>query len=363
MKIYSDRKYLIGDTPHVVMLYPFWGKNPEDSTEPTAGKFDKYAQSGNSIFQLSPIEDADLAVLPFSFEHIYSKKDLMDLALQFSKMACEENKKIAIFYWSDWDYTVPIDNAVIFRTSLYRSIRKPYEFSMPAWSEDLLEKYLGGKIPIRRKGKRPIVGFCGLSAPPNKALRTETLIKIKWIRDQIVSPDVREKYRFSPYIGHAIRGRCLGNLSRDSSLETNFIIRKTFGGVRYLPDGRIDTQALMKEREDYVQNMIDSDYILCCRGAGNYSNRLYETLCCGRIPIIIDTDCVLPYDFEVDWKKFCVWVDETEIDSITEKVLQFHERFSEEEFIDLQRTCRMIWQDYLCPEGFFERFHRHFVSC
>jgi len=49
------------------------------------------------------------------------------------------------------------------------------------------------------------------------------------------------------------------------------------------------------------------------------SYRLYEALCCGRIPVFIDTDCVLPYDFMIDWKKYFVWVDQSELPLIAEK--------------------------------------------
>jgi len=72
-------------------------------------------------------------------------------------------------------------------------------------------------------------------------------------------------------------------------------------------------------RLEFLQNMIGSDYVFCCRGAGNFSYRLYEALCCGRIPVFIDTDCVLPYDFMIDWKKYFVWVDQSELPLIAEK--------------------------------------------
>ena len=100
---------------------------------------------------------------------------------------------------------------------------------------------------------------------------------------------------------------------------------------------------MQKARQEYVQNMIESDYILCARGAGNFSYRLYETLSCGRIPVFIDTDCVLPYNFAIEWKKYCVWVNEGELSHIAEKVAEFHSRLSPQEFLDLQSACRRLW--------------------
>jgi hypothetical protein len=119
----------------------------------------------------------------------------------------------------------------------------------------------------------------------------------------------------------------------------------------------------VNEREDfrkvYAQNMAGSDYILCCRGYGNYSWRFYETLSCGKIPVFIDSDCILPYDFELDWKKYCVWIKEDEIPVIADKIMEFHEKFSEKEFIDLQIECRKTWEERLSPEGFFRNLYRH----
>lgn len=88
----------------------------------------------------------------------------------------------------------------------------------------------------------------------------------------------------------------------------------------------MDKNLIQKQnaRYEFVKNMQESDYIINCRGSGNYSHRLIETLCCGKIPIFIDTDCVLPYDSAINWKNYCIWVEENEVPFIAEKVLDFH---------------------------------------
>ncbi len=111
---------------------------------------------------------------------------------------------------------------------------------------------------------------------------------------------------------------------------------------------------------EFVNNIFNTDYTVCIRGGGNFSKRLYETLCCGRIPIFVDTDSVLPYDFAVDWKRYCVWIDRSEVPHIAEKVAGFHAGLSPNDFEDLQRECRKLWQDRLSRQGFFDHFHEHF---
>jgi hypothetical protein len=98
---------------------------------------------------------------------------------------------------------------------------------------------------------------------------------------------------------------------------------------------------------------LNSDYTLCVRGIGNNSVRFYETICCGRIPIFVNTDSVLPFEHLINWKALCVWVDEKEIDNIAEVVANYHKKISPQEFIDLQIQLRNIWKQYFSPEGFF----------
>ena len=149
-------------------------------------------------------------------------------------------------------------------------------------------------------------------------------------------------------------------MSSSKYLETDFILRDKFAGGYYLPDGTVDYELKKKVRTEYANNILDNDYTLCVSGSGNFSYRLYETLSCGRIPLFVDTDSPLPYDFIIDWKKYCVWIDQTEVNRIDEIVRKFHEQISPDAFIEMQRACRRLWLDYLSPEGFYANFYRHF---
>jgi hypothetical protein len=147
---------------HVAMLYPFWGKNPEDPQDPSSGRYDRYVELGRDIFTMIPVlEEADLAVLPASWERVCQDPRARDLAGRFVEQVRRTGKRLVVFYWSDAYDVVPLENASVFRTSFHRSTRKPHEFAMPAWSEDLVEKYLDGHLPLRDKQENPVVGFCG----------------------------------------------------------------------------------------------------------------------------------------------------------------------------------------------------------
>nr|MDQ3805076.1 glycosyltransferase family 47 protein [Acidobacteriota bacterium] len=155
------------------------------------------------------------------------------------------------------------------------------------------------------------------------------------------------------------RAQALYILSRSADVQTNIIVRDGWFN-RAFENGGVNVPLVRQSRAEFYENMFGSDYVLCARGMGNYSIRFYETLCSGRIPVFVNTDCVLPFEEWVDWRQYCVWVEEEELPHIAERVAEFHERLSPAEFQDLQMACRRLWEEWLSPYGFFKNFHRHF---
>lgn len=342
LKLYADKSWLPAGANHVVMLYPFWGQNPEDPHDVSHGRFDRYTDTGKHFFQMAPLAEADLAVLPCSWETIIDQPEAMRRAEQFIAQARQAGKRTVIFFWSDSDVAIDLDAVIVFRTSFYRSKRKPNEFAMPAWSEDLVTRYLEGQLPIRAKSAKPTIGFCGYAPAPPIYAQLKRALGLAVL----------------PKVDASIRQAALQTLAHNSWLNTNFVVREHFFGHLSLKSTN-GFNALQRARDEYVRNLVNSDYVLCARGAGNFSYRLYETLNCGRIPVFVDTDCVLPYDSIIPWKESMVWVDETQVNQIAVKIAEFHNALSASEFVSLQRRCQMLWEQYLSPEGFFENFHRH----
>ena len=356
-KIFSDRSYLPEGIGHVAMLYPFWGKNPEDDKDLQSGRYDHYAEIGHSFFEMTSLSEADIAVLPTPWKFVRDNEIAHNQAIQFAEKANQAGKKVVVFFAGDWLEEVPIKNSIIFRTSFFRSNRKPNEFAMPAWSQDFLEKYLNSQLITRQKQAKPTVGFCGYAPPYGLSFSSRKLKEIIRCGASIVGIT----RRFPSKSGHTSRARALYALSKSPLVETNFSVRDHFAfanGGSLLPGGQANLVGQF--RQEFMQNMVDSDYILCTRGLGNYSLRLYEALSCGRIPVFIDTNCVLPYDFAIEWKKYCVWVDESELPLIAQKVAEFHDKLSPQEFVDLQYECRKLWEQWLSPEAFFANLYRHF---
>ena len=368
MRIFSDRRYLAEKQPHVLMLDPFWGEKGE-TTRPDIVP---YMDIGHRLFQMVPLENADVAVLPADWEDVSRDGKAKNLAIEFADLVKRAGKKVAIFFVTDSDEAVPIENAIVFRTSYHRSQRRPNEFAMPFWCDDFLERYLDSRLALRAKSEKPAVGFCGWAYSPRGSIgRVKTwclkgypslaIIELRLLfsfyGSQIFECKMADLAR-----GQFLRTRVMRALSRSELVETNFIVRDGFLSGAYLGNDKWDQDLFAKARQDYVHNMLDSEYVLCTRGVGNYSIRFYETMSCGRVPLFIDTDCGLPYDWLINWRQQFMWVEERDVPSVAERLVTFHNSLSPEDFQNLQVNCRKLWEDWLSPVGFFSNFYRHFES-
>lgn len=91
------------------------------------------------------------------------------------------------------------------------------------------------------------------------------------------------------------------------------------------------------ELNEYINHLERNTYIVCPRGTENYSYRIYETLSRGRIPVIIDTDVVLPA--EIDWDYLSVRVPYESLDRIFDIVLRDYNSWSGSEFVARQNEA------------------------
>ena len=99
-----------------------------------------------------------------------------------------------------------------------------------------------------------------------------------------------------------------------------------------------------------------NDYTFCYRGAANYSLRFYESLCLGRIPLFINTDCKLPFEDQINWRDICIWVDVSELSRIGDIIMTFHHSMTKNKFIEKQVYCRELWLKYFSKQGFYSQF-------
>ena len=355
LRIYTDRRYLPEGLPHVAFLYPFWGKSAEDASNPTSYRYDRYIDAAAHSFKMTSLEEAQVALLPFDWSHAHPER--RSAAEQMSQAAALQNIPLAVFYLDDATTAVELENSLVFRTSASGSTRRPNETVIPAWSEDFVEHYCQGKVPIRSKSSQPVVGYCGYGSlvKSRNALKENLRLRLGAMPN---AARIAAKFGIDlvkhplPWLyGSRIRSQALFILARSPGLDCNFIIRDVLHHTEKLT---------LAQRQEFVDNMLGSDYILCTRGGGNFSYRFYETLSCGRIPVFINTDCELPFKEWIDWKRYCVWVEEEDLPHLGARIREFHDRLTPQQFRDLQWACRNLWLEWLSPQGFLANFHRYF---
>jgi hypothetical protein len=336
INIFSDLSLLNHGEEPVTMLLPFIKKDNLNITNTTYNPFDVYKKMGKSFFNFCSLEKSDIAVFPIRWEDVTINESKLASFKIFYDQVQDYGIPIIIFFLSDSDQPITIKNTTIFRTSLKQSIKRENEFAFPGFGDDIIGRFFLGNQQVRIKEKKATLGFTGYAPKPS------------YIRDIYNWTESFFGFK-NPNKGSFSNVRCeaLNVFSKSDLIKKNFVTRKVFWSTQ------ADSKRMEKQKEEFVANMIN-------RGGGNFSFRFYETLSCGRIPLFIDTDCVLPYDFEIDYKHYCVWVDNHDLFQADKILSKFHENISEEGFISRQIKCRRLWLDYLSPEGFFSNFYKHF---
>ena len=97
---------------------------------------------------------------------------------------------------------------------------------------------------------------------------------------------------------------------------------------------------------DYVHALVRSKFVLCPRGIGPSSWRLFETMRVGRVPVVISDDWVPPPGIE--WDSFVVRVAEADIRQIPSILASL-----ESESIVRGQRARDEWQRCLSYESMF----------
>lgn len=315
----------------------------------------RYEQIGRELFALTDLDEADICVFPVEWKKIRDTPSRVAEARSFRAMT--GSKPTVFFCATDDEKPVLVEDATVFRTSLLRSRQRPQEFALPGAHEDLLE-YTDGALITQEKPEKPTVSFCGFVLYPERGRTPVARLKGRASElrrkadERLGRPSDRDVYA---------RGRAIDALLRQRTLVLpDITIRHSGGGGGWTTKLRAASADWDVVRAEYVRTIVDSHYVLCARGIGNWSYRLYETLCLGRIPVLVDTDIGLPYDFAIPWRDHVVWIDRRDIPNIGERIAEFHAKLSAPEFEALQHANRKLWCEWLSPEGFFSNFYRHF---
>jgi hypothetical protein len=262
------------------------------------------------------IEQSDYVVI--TMLHNFNINDFFIFDHYLLTFLKKSNKKIILFHGSDVDNcTIPSefeDNIILFTCSGFDE-NNSNVFGCPTFNLD----YFSGNFVTDKKLS---VGFCGLTSKENEPTYNE-------FRFDII--DNLKKY---PYF--------------------NVIERTYWGDIHALTyEEKIVPK---KSKQEFIKNIEDNLYTLCVRGGGNFSFRLGETFMMGRIPVLINSDCILPFRDQIPYEKNTIFVtreNSNNFQNIDQVIQQYHNSHTYEELLKIQKEYRQIWLDYFTVDNAF----------
>jgi len=351
-RVYCDRDHYTDEHRRLLndIAKTFWNPGTPEQRRATYG-------TRADLFEMvdSP-ERADLYVLTMKWPH-YVEHGLTELALRSLARAREARKPFVVFCVGDSPANFPANgnDIHVFESSGYQSRHHQRIHGMPPFFEDPLPAACGDTVRVRDKQPLPLIGFCGqagssLARHAVRAARIQAR-KAQWRLK-------RSPWEPTPFEHTWFRQRVLDTFARSSAVTTQYVLRTKYrAGIQ---SAATRNDLVERSRREFVDNVLDTDYTLCMRGGGNFSVRFYEALALGRIPILIDTDCAIPFRDRVDWHRYIPWIDARDLNDAPQIVADFHARLTAAEFRDLQLACRQLWVERLSADGFYTHFAEHF---
>lgn len=144
-------------------------------------------------------------------------------------------------------------------------------------------------------------------------------------RDEI-EPQLLFSFRGS--FSHPVRKRIMASVRTDAP----HAMTRVFGWFDHADE----------EKRRYVTELAESRFVICPRGVGTCSHRLFEVMAMARCPVIVSDEWVPP-SF-VDWESLSIRVPEAGVAQIP-RILQREEHRAHE----LGQRARAAWEQFFAP--------------
>ena len=323
-----------------ILTRPFWSESGWTNQSVEKSNWNVKEE----YFYTEDIETADVYFIPKPINQ-YTQKELLNI-----DFICKDHKIKAYGYISG-DFGENLgnyDNIVFFRMGGFKSQLGNNNKGFPVSLSDHFQNiYQKTEIEPSEKKEVPIIGFCGHADLGGWKRSKETIKMVKENARRFFKNPFRKDYE--PFFASAYhRAKLLDFFEKSDKVITNFIYRKHYRAGAQTEAERTQTTL------EYYDNIKNSEYVLCVRGAGNFSVRLYETLLMGRIPIFINTDCLLPFEDKINWKQHVVWIEWKDRKKSAKIVADFHQQLSQEDFTQMQLNNRKLWKETLSVKGMLE---------
>lgn len=331
IKLYTNKELLTPEnrsTAHPLIFDLFYFENAHPSTR------EHYVLVSNP-------DDADAFVYPL--DYLYQRASVGKRAYhELYRLAIECKKKLLVFGGGDYGKNFNDEVIISWRNAGFKSTNDKNTIVVPAFISDPIE-LPDVNLYYHEYAKLPKIAFTGFSTGSNvEELRSLVSSQKRNLKIHLGKDDADYQ---SFYNAAGKRFAYLKQLEASKDILTDFIHRD-----EYRAGAQTEAQKQQTTKE-FFENLNNSPYTFCLRGAGNFSIRFYESLACGRIPVLVDTDVQLPLESIINWDNHICRVNEK--DDIARKLLEFHRRLDQKSFIDLQKSNRNLFTETLQRHHFF----------
>jgi len=257
--------------------------------------------------------------------------------------AAARSAGIPTFVYSESDDVRPSDPrlGIVYRSSVLGRLLRPHERIATGCVPDLTAERTPGTPEWAPAGGLPTLGFMGHVA---HGIASARYLHRGW----------------QHFYGFTLRDRVLRAFERTSEVSCSFTRRSTnLGPPMAGVEGDLARRAM---RREYVGSVFGNLYSLCIRGAGNWSYRFFEALSAGRIPVLIDTDCILPLESMIDWNRHICRIPVGRIGEAGRLLAEYHAAQVPAQLEAKQAANRALWQERLSPAAFFPRALRELAG-
>ena len=348
MKIYFDKKLIQHE--YISFLAPLlWLPDFEIWWE-DKNQIKERTEKGKTIIFSTTKKDCDYFVYPkyFLLDHW---KELSEYAHEAKK----HKKKVIVFSYGEIDDYINIDNNIIWFKRSTKKENPNNEYCLPPFPEDFL-KYNNNNIPLIQEtpSKKYSIGYVWYADYYNLRSRLYyvgtriiwLICRIKWIKKILMKIKNDRIYSklVNAWIGNYFRGKVIRVIKKQKKYKFNFIQRKH----------ALTTETKNEMRKQYIENLIESDFVLLIRWFWNYSIRQYEALSLGKIPIYIDTWAKLPFTEDIPYDDIFIKVPIWEI----EKVEIYIEKYINNHKGELQKTqkkIRFFYENFFIMTAYYKK--------
>lgn len=261
--------------------------------------------------------DSDICLVPHNFD--LWNKEYYDYVSQIAK-----HKPVIYFNLGDRPKCKSISNSFSLQNVLccqncVRQIITPYNVQNLSF------------LPLRERSQKPELSFVGYvpSLTPRRLLRAfEQNPLHPWLAESSLLRRANLRYMRKHY-PHALIQK-----------------RKHYGGARSLINHPSEF------RNEYVDAIKSSDFVLCPRGDANSSQRFFEVLSSGRIPVVPNTNVEFPRINGCDCSPAYLEIMPLGKD-IKKRIEEFWNCLDDQLYLSLQNRNREIFKKFFSYNSFY----------